>query len=825
MMRSLGILILLFWGTVRAQEQKSLVIRDQDSGDPIPYATLLIQSSSAGGQGDEQGRLIWTWPLMPGDTLIVSALGYERKRFGISGDWLPESIFLKKQSQYLGEVVIYRGEPPGLRFMRKVWAHKPEYDPKRWKNRRYRAYSKVQLDMMNLSRAQFESLPVPFIRSLGFVYDNQVEDSMGRRRLPFFLTEALSLHFVRRQPFRQKEIIQASQMRGIDNASIRQFLGSHYLTIDPYETYINVINKRFLSPLSPLAEHFYDFEIIDTLWESPHRPILLGFRPRYPDQKLLEGEMQIVDSFYRLHFFRARVPAGADLNWVSEGEFEMTYDWVEDSLWMPVGERWAGQVEISSQVRLPAIYCTKTHIYDQYRVEDPGIEDSLNLDLPGGELVLVEGNDRRDSLYWEIHRPVPLNLQEASIYRLYDTLESLRPFQRLRDLAKILATGVWKTGPVEWGPYWNLYSRNPLEGHRFRGTIGTTPAFSSQWFLQAYLAYGTLDKSFKYQASALYILRKNPRISFWGAHRDDLDSRVNFYDRPGFDNLFHLAVRRPSIPWKLTRVRQTEFEYLHTYTGGISHKLMLQARRIQPLPPLPGSSLLRDEAGNPQTDVSVWELGIQLRYALEERFLEGHYYRFSLGSKHPIFTLDLGMGYQEGWKGRPYHRIRFSASDQIPVAPLGKISLNLFGGKYFGRLPYLLLENHPGNESYFYRRNSMNLFPHYYFLSDQYLGVYLEHNLEWSLFQYIPLLSKAKIRQFWNIKPMIGSLSPGNQQENLGKGYAFQTLNSGPYVEFGTGLENLLRVFRLDLVWQWSHYDFPGDRDRFAVMGSLRVDF
>src|SRR5690606_24637694 len=143
---------------------------------------------------------------------------------------------------------------------------------------------------------------------------------------------------------------------------------------------------------------------------------------------------------------------------------------------------WAGQVEISSQVRLPAIYCTKTHIYDQYRVEDPGIEDSLNLDLPGGELVLVEGNDRRDSLYWEIHRPVPLNLQEASIYRLYDTLESLRPFQRLRDLAKILATGVWKTGPVEWGPYWNLYSRNPLEGHRFRGTIGTTPAFSSQWF-------------------------------------------------------------------------------------------------------------------------------------------------------------------------------------------------------------------------------------------------------------------------------------------------------------------------------------------------------
>lgn len=825
MLRGLGVLILFCWGTVRAQEGKTLLVLDQESGEPIPYATIMLLSSFQGAQGDEDGILRWTWPVKEGDTLLISALGYQRRKWGLRGDSLPRQFFLERQSARLGEVVIYRGEAPGLRLMRKVWEHKAAFDPHRWENQRYRAYSKVQLDMMNLSRAQFEALPVPFLRSLGFIYDQQVEDSLGRRRLPFFLTEALSVHYIRQQPFKQREIIEASQIRGINNASLRQFLGSHYMTINPYETYINVVNKRFLSPLSPLAEHFYFFEIVDTLWDQPHHPIRLRYRPKYPDQKLFDGELHIVDSLYSVLVFRARVPASADLNWVSDGWFEKVYDWVEDSLWMPVSEQWKGVVEISRQVRLPAVHCTKTHHYSHYRVDDPRIADSLDQPLPGGELVLREGNEDRDSLYWAWHRPEPLNQEEASIYHLYDTLESLPPYQRLKNLVRILATGVWKTGPVEWGPYWNLYSRNAIEGHRFRGTIGTTPAFSTQWFLQAYLAYGTLDRSFKYQASALYLLRKNPRISFYGMHRDDLDATVNYYDRPGFDNLFSLAVRRPSVPWKLVRVRETQLEYLHTHARGFHHKVQIQHRRIQPMAPLPGPSLLRDEAGHPVSALSVWEWGIQWRYALDERFLEGHYYRFSLGSKNPIITLDMGMGLREGWKGRPYYKLRFSASDNLPIPPLGKLSVNLFAGKYFGRLPYLLLENHPGNESYFYRRNSMNLIPHYRFLSDQYLGVYLEHNLEWSLFQYVPLLKKAKVRQFWNIKPMIGSLSPENQQENLGKGYPFQILNQGPYVEFGTGFENLFRLFRLDLVWQWSEEDFPGENNRFAIMGSLRVDF
>ncbi len=802
-------------------------VRDLETEAPIPYATAMIRSTTQGALADDQGWMAWTAPVSRADTLVFSALGYERKVLVLGSDSLPRIVYMKRLAAELQEVVIRVSEPPGLQLMRKVWERRAQYDPNRWESYRRRSHTKIQLDMLNLSRKQFESLPVPFIRSLGFIYENQREDSLGNRRLPFFLTEALSVNYYGKQSFRQKEVVVASQMKGIDNASIRQFLGSHYLTVNPYDGYMNVINKRFLSPMTPLAEGAYQFEIRDTVREGKHSVIRVDYYPRNREQKLFEGQMHIVDSLYALQRFWGQIPATADLNWVSNGSVELDYGWVEDQRWMPVREQFKALVRLSGQIRLPSIHLTKTQLYGDYRFQDPSILDTLAQDDAGGELVLQQGNDQRDSLYWATHRMEELNEEEASIFHMYDTLETIGAYQRLKALAKILATGVWETGPIEWGPYWNLYSQNPIEGHRFRATIGTTPAFSKRLFLQTYLAYGTLDQSFKYQGSALFIIRKNPRIYLYAAHRDDLDASIQYYGRSGFDNLLNLAIRRPNIPWKLTRVKETQMEYLHGYVRGFSHKIQLLSKRFRPYEPLPTLSLLRDKDGAPSAELSVLELSLQLRYAFEERFVEGHYYRYSLGSKYPIIELDLGLGYQQGRWGAPYQKVRLNASDQIPVPPLGKLSLGVYAGKYFGALPYLLLENHPGNESYFYRRNTMNLFPHFTFLSDQYAGMFIEHNLEWSIFQYIPLLKKAKIRQFWNFKPMVGSLSPANQQINLDKGFPFQTLDAGPYIECGTGVENLFRVFRIDLVWQLSNYRSPAplSSGRFGLLGSLRLDF
>jgi hypothetical protein len=62
-----------------------------------------------------------------------------------------------------------------------------------------------------------------------------------------------------------------------------------------------------------------------------------------------------------------------------------------------------------------------------------------------------------------------------------------------------------------------------------------------------------------------------------------------------------------------------------------------------------------------------------------------------------------------------------------------------------------------------------------------------------------------------------------------------QSLNGKPYVELGTGLDNIFRYFRLDLVWRLStsprsqvmvpseNYQKPAAQ--FGIFGSFHIQF
>jgi len=138
-----------------------------------------------------------------------------------------------------------------------------------------------------------------------------------------------------------------------------------------------------------------------------------------------------------------------------------------------------------------------------------------------------------------------------------------------------------------------------------------------------------------------------------------------------------------------------------------------------------------------------------------------------------------------------------------------------------------LLEVHPGNEYYYYNQFVFNMMNRYEFISDEYVGFNIEHSLGGGLFTYIPLLKKTKFRQFWTAKGIIGSLSDENKKLNLNKGYTFKTLENNPYIELGTGIENILKVFRVDFIWRVTPKPLPTEarQSYFGVFGSLRLTF
>jgi hypothetical protein len=111
----------------------------------------------------------------------------------------------------------------------------------------------------------------------------------------------------------------------------------------------------------------------------------------------------------------------------------------------------------------------------------------------------------------------------------------------------------------------------------------------------------------------------------------------------------------------------------------------------------------------------------------------------------------------------------------------------------------------------------------YEFLHDKYAGITFEHNIGNGIFRLLPRL---KFRQFYTIKTLWGSLSDANKAINFVNGHDFQTLDGKTYLELGTGIDNILKVFRLDFVWRVLPTPLPAEQSRrFGVFGSLRLTF
>ena len=115
----------------------------------------------------------------------------------------------------------------------------------------------------------------------------------------------------------------------------------------------------------------------------------------------------------------------------------------------------------------------------------------------------------------------------------------------------------------------------------------------------------------------------------------------------------------------------------------------------------------------------------------------------------------------------------------------------------------------------------------YEFISDQYAGFNIEHSIGGGLFNYIPLLKKLKFRQFWTAKGVIGSLNSDNEMLNLNKGYPFRTLQGNPYLELGTGVSNIFKIFRVDFDWRVTPKPQAGEvkSGYFGIFGSVQLEF
>jgi hypothetical protein len=817
------VLLSLSFFSTKTYSQKRIrgIVTDKQSDEHIPFASIVLKKTGEGTLTDSAGNFTLTYPGSD-DSLVITSVGYIPVVYKIPQ--FTDSTFLTIKmvvAPVSKDAVVKTKFNRALWFWNRIMLHKKEHDIAYYKNYSYEAYNKLEIDLNNVNSEKLEKIKL--LKPFNFILKN-VDSSEQTPYLPVFLTETISDFYLQHDPKIQKEIIKASNTNGIANESVTKLLGVMYQNVNVYKNYIPVFDRQFISPFHDNAENHYNYKLLDTQYLANKRLVHLRFTPKRKGENTFEGDCWVADSSYAIQKITMRPSGEANVNFVQQLSLIQEYRLIDDTTWFLAKDKFVADVSLLGKAT-GSFKGRKTTTYRNVLLNSDSIAQVLSTNKKAEEAIVLPNSEDKSRQYWDTSRHEKLSKNEASVYYMIDTIQTLPAFKKYSNAIMFLGTGYKNIGNYQIGPWQNWVSANLQEGTRVRFDLGTNSAFSKKYYLHSYLAYGFGDKQIKGGGDIFYLPQKHPRLYYSLSYFKDIDNGLRYYDEVTSDNIFALAFAKSNIHPRYQMMQEKRFEVFKELSSSLSILGAITSTQYNPVKNLPDISYFtKGISGDP---LNSFETSIRLRYAYLETFLENDLFRTSLGSDYPIVELK----YTKGWAGilkssYNYNKVSLSISDYMKLPPNGKVYYNLFAGKVFGTLPFSFLEIHPGNNLYYYNKYAFNLMNRFEFISDKYAGFNVEHNIGNGLFRLIPITRKLKFRQFWQAKGLIGSLSNENQQLNNSAAEKFQTLNNKMYLEVGTGVDNILKFLRVDFIWRVLPQPLPAAKvERFGIFGSFRLSF
>lgn len=817
------------WANVfLANAQETIVqgkVTDAASGDPIPFANVVFKGTSIGATTDFDGNfLIKTQN--PTDTVIASYIGYKsRSKVVKRGVQQIINFQLAEDVTNLQEVIIKAGENPAFEILRKVVRNKNNNDKRKLIAYEYDTYTKIEIDVDNLSEKFRER---KMVKRITQVLDSveRIAGEDGKPILPLFITESVSKVYYRDNPSLKKEHILKTKISGVgveDGTTVTQMIGSSFQEYNFYQNWLNILGKEFVSPIADGWRIYYDYDLTDSLYIGADYCYRLDFFPRSPQDLAFNGTIWITKADFALKQIDATMGKQANLNFIDKIRIQQELAKTDLGAWVPVKNRVlidVEQVGKSNPGMLAKFYTSNKNIVTN-KPRDPAFYER--------SIELAEDARLEEDKNWDSLRHEPLSETERNVYKMIDTLRNIPIVKTYTDIIKVLVNGYYNLGKVEVGPYLSLVTWNNIEGIRVQGGFKTNYQFSKKWIFQGQLAYGFDDERVKYLASVQRILSRQRWTTFSIRARRDL-SRLGVDDESLADNPIFLAATR----WGFFRRGYYSDEYRIAFQReifkGYSQKISVRHWTFEPTyefgffnPPVDVTSPVYDR-------FQASEVSIESRYARDEVFLQDDNDRISLGTnKWPVLTLKYTHGFS-GILGSDfeYDKVKFNMTKRIKTGPLGVGYVTLSGEYVFSPVPYPLLNLHLGNQSPVYSSITYNLMNFGEFVSDRYAAIQYRQYLEGFLLNRIPLLNKLKWRLLATSNVIVGGMRPSNRNlisqfspsgaEALPAGY-FK--NNKPYIELGYGVENIFKFLRVDFIHRVSYLENK-DARKFGILFSAQ---
>ena len=603
--------------------------------------------------------------------------------------------------------------------------------------------------------------------------------------------------------------------------------------IDIYDNDINILQNRFVGPLSNIAADFYKFYITDTVEIDSNRLVELTFVPRTPTTFGFTGRIYVSvdDSSYMVKKAVMGVPAQINLNFVKDLQLIQEYDR------SPEGKRLKTMDDMSFNLTLATgrngLFVRRISATSNHSFNKP-TEISV-FENKAGSITLPDASEHSED-YWERIRLIPITYNEGRVGEMLIKLRHQPIYYWSEKILRILVNGYVGTAETnskfDIGPVNTMISSNDLEGIRLRIGGITTANLSKRWFGRGYIAYGTRDKKLKYKGEVEYSFREKeyhsrefPIQSLRLTHLYDVDMIGQHYMFTNPDNVF-LTLKRMKNRL-ITYHRVTSLEFTHEMENNLTFCATVKHERQESTPYVPFTTT----SGQSFSHYNYTGLTLSLRYAPGEKFYQTKTYRIPVNLDAPVFMIEHTYS-PKGILGNNFgiNCTEASIQKRFWFSAFGFLDCIVKGGHIWSATPYpsLLLPN--ANLSYTIQPESFALMNPLEFINDSYVSCDLTYWSNGAILNYIPVVKRLKLREVFAFRGYLGSLSSKNTPSLNNNLYLFPEqalatpMNGHPYMEISAGLDNIFKCLRLDYVWRLSYRKTPGV-DKSGLRIAFHVTF
>jgi hypothetical protein len=798
-------------------------------GEKLQYVNVYLKGTTNGTTSNAAGEYILE--LQPGEYEIVfQHIGYKQhiEKVNLTSEKVI-NVQLDETQYEIREAVINGNEDPAYEVIRKAIA-----------KRKYFLSAVESYECDAYVKGMQRILEAPD-RILGRKI-NQTGILTGPKNSGiFYLSESVSKLYYKK-PNKFHEVVYSSKVSGQANGFTFNSAQNFYFNFYERSITIPFIAQRpFISPLAENTFFYYTFRMLGAYKEGDNLVNKILVTPKRKSDPCFTGILSIIENNWNIHSLEFVLTKSNGIEYVDTLKVTQYFIPVANDIWLPNQQRYdvkAGILGIKGDgyylgsfknYKVNGTFAMPTKqvsIVDSVKniIKQKKAEKKAESKIFTDEIIKIENNaNKRDNLYWDSIRPIPLTELEITDYYVKDSIQAIRETKIFKDstdkqLNKPSPLGIlggytfrkqYRKIQIRFPSLLGIVNYNTVEGLNLQFKLGIRKDWESgrRLSVEPVFRYGLSNREFNAMASISFRNSQihSETISLSGGKFISQFNEVQ--PQPQFGNTWESLVFRLNF-MKLYSQYFVRAAYTREIVNGVNGTIAVNYAQRFPLYNTSQFSFFR-KVGNEYT-ANGMDLPIEgpqnitrhnsLRMDVQFVFKPGQKYitrpdvRFRTESKWPQIVVIYKRGIPiNNFSQTNFDFLEARIRGEIPMKLLGTMHFRFGGGGFASRgfVDYPDFKHFFGN---FLNQGETDLLgfftvKYYRFSTDKYFAeAHVEHHFGGFLFNKIPGFRKLKLRE------VVGF-------------HFLYTPQRKDYYQLDVGIENILKIFRVDFI-----AGFKGDR-------------